>query len=166
VFDGREGLQAKHQLPAQSDARHRSPLAVDEDPAAQSLGVGRQNPIRSIGDVNLPNLAWLPEMDVHVQWVLAIFGELICVRQLHVFLPPSGASSTHSPSPTIRKCVWSAAAGVAGSRTAAAASGTIKSVRRSIVILLTEWAFRQSLPARSKEQELRREPNSANSSDL
>jgi hypothetical protein len=87
VFDGREGLQAKHQLPAQSDARHRSPLAVDEDPAAQSLGVGRQNPIRSIGDVNLPNLAWLPEMDVHVQWVLAIFGELICVRQLHVFLP-------------------------------------------------------------------------------
>jgi hypothetical protein len=34
------------------------------------------------------------------------------------------------------------------------------------VILLTEWAFRQSLPARSKEQELRREPNSANSSDL
>ena len=63
---------------------------VQEDPAAQSQRIRRQDAVGSVRDVHLSDLAGLTEVDVDMKWVPAIRRKLLSVWQFDVLLAPIG----------------------------------------------------------------------------
>jgi len=64
----------------------RSGLSVHELPCAQPQRVTCERPIRAVRDEDLTHFRWLAEVDVDVQRMLPVGGELIGVWHLHVLL--------------------------------------------------------------------------------